>query len=310
MYVAESTPTVTPEQSDCEPVRRGLRQAPVSKRGLATWLVAYVVLTALAIVVGLMITDQLAGLRGLDNDVSRWMGRHRTELWNSLTWLGSGLAEAMVKIALTAALTVFFVVRFRRWTEPALLAGALVLEAMVFITSSFVVDRPRPPVSQLDSVPPTSSYPSGHTAAAVAFYGALAIIVFWHTRARWARALAIVAVVAAAADRGRVRAYRGMHHVSDVVVGAVIGTLALLVTYLVVRTRRVDSTASEVGTTRIHRPERTRSMIILGVILLLLGLLLGVPILWTIGLIVAIVGVVLWIAGSAGHTVGGRHHYY
>ena len=61
MYVDESTPTVTPEQSDREPVRRGLRQAPVSKRGLATWLVAYVVLTALAIVVGLMITDQLAG---------------------------------------------------------------------------------------------------------------------------------------------------------------------------------------------------------------------------------------------------------
>ena len=38
-------------------------------------------------------------------------------------------------------------------------------------------------------------------------------------------------------------------------------------------------------------------MIILGVILLLLGLLFGIPILWTIGLIVAIVGVVLWIAG-------------
>ena len=51
-------------------------------------------------------------------------------------------------------------------------------------------------------------------------------------------------------------------------------------------------------------------MIILGVILLLLGLLFGIPILWTIGLVVAIVGVVLWIAGSAGHTVGGRHHYY
>ena len=50
-------------------------------------------------------------------------------------------------------------------------------------------------------------------------------------------------------------------------------------------------------------------MIILGVILLLLGLLLGIPILWTIGLIVAVVGVVLWIAGSAGHAVGGRPHY-
>ena len=178
------------------------------------------------------------------------MGRHRTELWNSLTWLGSGLAEAMVKIALTAALTVFFVVRFRRWTEPALLAGALVLEVMVFITSSFVVDRPRPPMSQLDSVPPTSSYPSGHTAAAVAFYGALAIIVFWHTRrdgrarsrsSRWSLLPPIV---------GASRVYRGMHHLSDVVVGAVIGALALL--DHVSRRPHRDAwigRASEVGTT-------------------------------------------------------------
>ena len=51
-------------------------------------------------------------------------------------------------------------------------------------------------------------------------------------------------------------------------------------------------------------------MIILGVILLLLGLLLGIPILWTIGLIVAVIGVVLWIAGSAGHAVGRRPHYW
>ena len=51
-------------------------------------------------------------------------------------------------------------------------------------------------------------------------------------------------------------------------------------------------------------------MIILGLILLVLGLLLGVPILWVIGLVLVAVGAILWIAGSAGHEVGGRRHYW
>jgi hypothetical protein len=51
-------------------------------------------------------------------------------------------------------------------------------------------------------------------------------------------------------------------------------------------------------------------VIILGVVLLILGLLLGIPVLWTIGIILAIIGLVLWIAGSAGHAVGGRNHYW
>ena len=51
-------------------------------------------------------------------------------------------------------------------------------------------------------------------------------------------------------------------------------------------------------------------VIVLGVILLLLGLLLSVPVLWVIGLVLVIVGAVLWIAGTAGHEIGGRRHYY
>ena len=113
--------------------------------------------------------------------------RNRTDTLDAMTWLGSGSAEAVVKIGVTFVASLVFIWRWRRWSEPALLAGVLVLEVMVFVTSSFVVDRARPPVSQLDSVPLTSSFPSGHTAAAVAFYGAIAIIVFWHTRNRIAR---------------------------------------------------------------------------------------------------------------------------
>ncbi|MGB8179786.1 MAG: DUF6131 family protein [Acidimicrobiales bacterium] len=51
-------------------------------------------------------------------------------------------------------------------------------------------------------------------------------------------------------------------------------------------------------------------MITLGVILLLLGFLFGVPILWSLGMILLVVGVVLWILGSVGRAVGGRRHYY
>lgn len=51
-------------------------------------------------------------------------------------------------------------------------------------------------------------------------------------------------------------------------------------------------------------------MIILGVILLIIGLLAGIPILTTIGGILIVVGVILWILGAAGRTIGGRKYWY
>ena len=51
-------------------------------------------------------------------------------------------------------------------------------------------------------------------------------------------------------------------------------------------------------------------MIIAGIVLLLLVLLLGVGILYTIGIILIVIGAVLWIVGSTGRAVGGRRHYY
>lgn len=51
-------------------------------------------------------------------------------------------------------------------------------------------------------------------------------------------------------------------------------------------------------------------MIILGLILAIIGFVFGIPILWTIGLVVLVIGIVLWALGAAGHAVGGRRHYY
>lgn len=51
-------------------------------------------------------------------------------------------------------------------------------------------------------------------------------------------------------------------------------------------------------------------MLVVGLILLLIGYLTGISILWTIGLILLVVGAVLWLLGSVGHAVGGRRHYW
>ena len=47
----------------------------------------------------------------------------------------------------------------------------------------------------------------------------------------------------------------------------------------------------------------------LGIVLLVLGFIFGVGILWTLGIILIVVGAVLWILGAIGRPVG-RAHYY
>lgn len=51
-------------------------------------------------------------------------------------------------------------------------------------------------------------------------------------------------------------------------------------------------------------------MIILGVVLLVLGYVLGISILYTLGAILLVIGVVLFLLGSTGRAVGGRNHYF
>ena len=51
-------------------------------------------------------------------------------------------------------------------------------------------------------------------------------------------------------------------------------------------------------------------MIILGLVLLLIGFLAGIPILWTLGLILLVIGLILMVLGRSGRKVGGRAHYF
>ena len=51
-------------------------------------------------------------------------------------------------------------------------------------------------------------------------------------------------------------------------------------------------------------------MITLGVILLVIGLLAGIPVLTLLGVILLAIGLVLMLLGSLDRAVGGRRHYW
>ena len=51
-------------------------------------------------------------------------------------------------------------------------------------------------------------------------------------------------------------------------------------------------------------------MIVLGIILPVVGFLLGIGILWTLGIILIVVGVILELLGAIGRPMFGRRHYY
>lgn len=221
-----------------------------------TILGAYAVLTAVWVAMGLTIKGPLSdtGVQRLDDRISRWMVDRRSPFRDDVAWWAAHMADTFVKIIATAILAGIFLALWRRWNEAALVAVSLILEASVFLTVTLLVKRPRPDVPRLESSPVSSSFPSGHTAAA-AVYAALAVIVFWHTRNRIARTIAVLFSVAMPAAVGVARLYAGMHALTDVVAGALLGFTTLFVVAMIVGRPTGNGETGETG--RTERTERT-----------------------------------------------------
>jgi membrane-associated phospholipid phosphatase len=94
---------------------------------------------------------------------------------------------------------------------------------------TLLVERDRPHVPKLDVAPPTSSFPSGHTTAAVVLYGMLAFLASNRLRSGAIVWLARFMAVAAPILVGVSRMYRGMHFLTDVVAGALLGLTWLFI---------------------------------------------------------------------------------
>ncbi len=196
----------------------------------------YVAITAVWVGVGLLLTHPLKNswIVHTDQSVSEWFVRQRTTRLNSLSFIGSMLSDTVVKIVVTAVVAIVMLIVWKRWLEPLMVVVPLILEALCFITITTIVGRPRPEVEKLDTSPVGSSFPSGHTGAAVA-YSAIVIVIFWHTRRRWIRALAVAIAALLPLCVALARLYRGMHFLTDVIFGALLGGTSVVASYIVVR---------------------------------------------------------------------------
>ena len=211
------------------------------KHELARLGIIYLSFSAAWFVVGWLLTHPLKNsfVVHTDESISRWFVDQRTPRLNSLSFVGSMLSDTMVKIVVTALVAIIMLIVWKRWLEPLVVVVALILEALTFITVTTLVGRPRPGVEHLDTSPVGSSYPSGHTGAAVA-YSAIVVVLLWHTRRRWVRWLAIAVATILPVCVGLARMYRGMHFFTDVVFGALLGGASVFATVTVLTRAAAD----------------------------------------------------------------------
>ncbi len=169
-----------------------------------------------------------------DGSVNRWFAARRSSTWNTVTHWVTFAAETMTVIAVGLVFFILLRIVLRRWRESVFLAVALIGEVTIFVATTLVINRARPSVPHLDSAPPTSSFPSGHTAAAVALYGALAIIAWRVSSRAWLRGLALAFAIVVPVSVAGSRLYRGMHFPTDVMGGAVLALAWLTITTTVI----------------------------------------------------------------------------
>jgi membrane-associated phospholipid phosphatase len=213
---------------------RRLRVGAPSALYLVGWAV---VIAAVGVVAGMLLAKVGAhsALGRSDAGVDRWFAGHRNHDLNTITLVAAEIGGTPVITGLAILTVAATALRWRRWREPALVGAAVLGEVLIFLAITALVDRPRPPVPQLDAAPPTSSFPSGHTAAAIALYGSWAVLAFERARSALVRGLLTALAIVAPIAVGLARLYRGMHFPTDVIAGALLSLAWLPLTVRAVR---------------------------------------------------------------------------
>jgi membrane-associated phospholipid phosphatase len=204
---------------------------------VSTLVLGYVALAGFMILLGLLLTDVLLPIGGFSNwdeGVNEWLADRRNHTLEHLSWVGSTLAGGLVIPVVVGFFLVVFVV-LRHWRLAAFTLFVILVESGAYRATTLVVHRERPSVHRLESLPVDASFPSGHTAASLALYGGLLLLLV--SRVRWPLLTGIAVVVALAIPVfvAWSRMYRGMHHLTDSAAGVLLGIGALVVTIFAAR---------------------------------------------------------------------------
>jgi undecaprenyl-diphosphatase len=198
---------------------------------LIAMLAGLVAIAALSIGIGFLVTGVLThiwGVGGADERASVWLAGHRTPGWTNASLIGSMIAGGVV-LPIVVGVIAAVCLLLRKWRIAAFVVFALAVESASYRATTLVVHRHRPSVVRLEHLPVNASYPSGHTAASIAVYAGLVLLLTSRITNRVFRVVAWTIAIAIPVFVAMSRMYRGMHHPLDVAGGMLVGVAALIV---------------------------------------------------------------------------------
>jgi membrane-associated phospholipid phosphatase len=190
--------------------------------------IALVAASLLVAFVGLgMVAHAAAHGTGWDHAVLGWMIEHRrgwlTTVAVAITTAGSPVVMGL--LAVSVAATSWW--QSRSLTPGLVVVGTLALASGVSTLTKVVVGAHRPPQSVQLVAEVDPSFPSGHVTGTLALLGVIAVLV-GRGRRRVARVALGAAVVVATAAVALTRLYLGVHWLTDIGGGVLLGGLAAL----------------------------------------------------------------------------------
>jgi undecaprenyl-diphosphatase len=198
-------------------------------RTTAKLLAAWTATLTLLVGFGTLITGALAGsaLVVADQAAVDWMVAYRSAVLDPVAAFANRIGDTNWTTAGAVAAGVV-ILAVRRRLRPALFLAVVMLgEITLFLTTTALVDRDRPVAPHLgEEVPPTDSFPSGHVAAPLCLWLAVALLL-WHWSPGWQRWLAVTAAVTVPTGVAFARLYSGVHHPLDL-----LGSLLLAVPWV------------------------------------------------------------------------------
>jgi membrane-associated phospholipid phosphatase len=228
---------------DKQPGPIGRRLAVMPGAGHPIWaylggiLISFALIASLSIVAGLLLTKVVLHIHGVANEDERlisFLAHHRSNDLTDASLVGSIMGGGVV-LPIIAGVAALVALIGKHWRLAGFLLFALAVESGSYRATTLVVHRQRPDVPRLEKLPVNASYPSGHTAASIAIYCGIALLLTSRIADRRARVAIWVVAALIPVFVAFARMYRGMHHPLDVAGGVLIGIASLSALVLVTR---------------------------------------------------------------------------
>jgi membrane-associated phospholipid phosphatase len=204
-------------------LRHALAAADRRLVGGAAVLVMLVAVFLAGLLIGWLLdsVNRGSGFARLDEAVAEAGAENATDASTSVLSTITELGNTSTTLFVMAVVALFDWARYRNWSVPVFLGSVGVGVSLINNTLKWLVDRDRPAVEHLVEAS-SSSFPSGHSATAAACWAAVALVLE-RELPKGARPLLIGGAAGLAGLVAASRALLGVHWLTDVLAGIVVG---------------------------------------------------------------------------------------